>query len=145
MRISTKGRYALRMMLDLAQHRDEGYISLKDIARRQDISKNYLDQIMMLLKKSDFLRSTRGYQGGYKLAKAPAQYSVGDILRLTEGSLAPVACLDDCARDCDRSADCMTRQVWQGLEAVVQNYLDHISLQQILDQYGKSAASNFSI
>ena len=94
MKISTKGRYALRMLLDLAEHRSEGYIALKDIAERQGISKKYLEQIVPILNRSDVLKTNRGYQGGYMLAKNPSQYTVGDILRLTEGSLAPVFCPD---------------------------------------------------
>lgn len=145
MRISTKGRYALRVMLDMAEHKDDGYISLKDIAERQDISKNYLDQIMMILKKGSFFKSTRGYQGGYKLAKPPSQYSVGQILRVTEGSIAPVACLEDGGEECPRSGGCMTRQVWAGLEKVIREYLDNLTLQDILDQYGGPASLNFEI
>ena len=93
MKISTKGRYALRMMLDLAVHRSDGFIALKDIADRQNISKKYLEQIVPLLNKADLLRTNRGYQGGYALSKNPDQYTVGEILRVTEGSLCPVSCL----------------------------------------------------
>ena len=91
MKISTKGRYALRMMLDLAEHQNDGFVALKDIAERQNISKKYLEQIVPILNKADVLRTTRGFQGGYRLAKSPDKYTVGEILRLTEGSLAPVA------------------------------------------------------
>ena len=136
MRISTKGRYALRVMLDMAEHRDDGIVSLADIAKRQGISKNYLDQIMMLLKKDKFFKTTRGYQGGYKLARDPNKYSVGEILRVTEGHIAPVACLDDCGEDCDRSHGCMAMQVWSGLEEVMKDYLDNLTLQEIIDKYG---------
>lgn len=136
MRISTKGRYALRLMLDLAEHRDEGYIALKDVAARQGISKNYLDQIMILLNHARFFKTTRGYQGGYMLAKEPAAITVGDILRATEGSLAPVGCLDDCGDDCERSAECAARQVWAGLETVMNDYLDHLTLKDILTPKG---------
>ncbi|MBQ2212373.1 MAG: Rrf2 family transcriptional regulator, partial [Ruminococcus sp.] len=94
MKISTKGRYALRTLLDLAEHKNDGYIALKDIAARQNISKKYLEQIIPVLNRTEFLNANRGYQGGYKLAKEPDQYTVGDILRLTEGSITPVACLD---------------------------------------------------
>ena len=95
LKISTKGRYALRLMLDLAQNRNEGFVALKDIADRQDISKKYLEQIVPILNRAGLLKTTRGYQGGYMLAKSPSSYTVGDILRITEGSLAPVACLED--------------------------------------------------
>src|SRR5574344_1575211 len=126
MKISTKGRYALRMMLDLALHRADGYISLKDIAQRQEISKKYLEQIVPMLNKSDMLRTNRGYQGGYMLAKDPDKYTVGDILRVTEGSLAPVVCLDHLPNDCQRMDNCMTLPVWQGLYKAVTTYLDSI-------------------
>ena len=91
MKISTKGRYALRMMLDLAENQHDGYVSLKDIAARQEISKKYLEQIVAMLNKPDILKTNRGYQGGYRLAKSPDKYTVGDVLRITEGGLAPVA------------------------------------------------------
>ena len=145
MKISTKGRYALRMLLDLAEHRAEGYIALKDIAKRQDISKKYLEQIVPVLNKSEILKTNRGYQGGYMLAKDPAQYRVGDILRLTEGSLAPVACAGEKPVDCPRSADCPTLPVWQGLYRVICEYLDAITLQDILDSHIKQGADNYVI
>lgn len=145
MKISTKGRYALRVLLDLAEHREDNYIPLKDIAARQGISKNYLEQIMMILNKSNFLNTTRGYLGGYRLARTPDQYSVGDILRVTEGSLSPVACLEEYGTDCERSTECMARWVWQGLEKVQLEYLDNLSLQDILDQYNEEGVLNFSI
>ena len=134
MRVSTKGRYALRMMLDLAQHYGEGYISLKDIADRQNISKKYLDQIMMLLKGNRFFKSSRGYQGGYKLAQEPKDYTLGEILEMTEGSLSPVACLDDQGKDCGRGESCKVLNVWLGLDKAIRDYVDNITLQDILDQ-----------
>lgn len=133
MKISTKGRYALRMLLDLAQHQNDGYVALKDIAERQNISKKYLEQIVPVFNKSNILRTNRGFQGGYRLAKAPDKYTVGEILRLTEGSLAPVACLDNDPIECDRSNACPTLPVWQGLYKVINEYLDSITLQDILD------------
>lgn len=144
MKISTKGRYALRMLLDLAAHQSEGYIALKDIAERQKISKKYLEQIVPILNKSDVLKANRGYQGGYMLAKDPSQYTVGEILRLTEGSLAPVFCAE-CPGDCKRSADCPTLPVWQGLYRAISEYLDGITLQDILDDSQKRAADNYVI
>ncbi len=144
MKISTKGRYALRMLLDLALYRDKGYISLKDIAERQDISKKYLEQIVPLLNRSDILKTNRGYQGGYMLAKAPSEYTVGDILRLTEGSLAPVACLDSEHNDCPRSAECMTLYVWEGLYSLEMKYFDGITLQDIIE-HGAANGSEYSI
>lgn len=133
MKISTKGRYALRLMLDLALHQDEGFVSLKDIAQRQGISKKYLEQIVPLLNKSGVLKTIRGYQGGYMLAKKPCNYTVGDILRITEGSLAPVACLDDEVNMCSNADGCMALPVWKGLEKIINEYLDSITLQTIID------------
>lgn len=133
MKISTKGRYALRMMLDLAENGQGGFIALKDIAERQGISKKYLEQIVPILNRSDILQTNRGFQGGYRLSKAPDQYTVGMILRLTEGSLAPVACLDQPVNQCERSEECMTLPVWQGLYKAITDYLDNITLQDILD------------
>ena len=134
MRISTKGRYALRMFMDLAEHVDEGHIPLKDIAERQDISKKYLEQIVTLFNQSSMLRTTRGYQGGYRLAKAPDQYTVGQILRITESDSAPVSCLEGDINPCERSAFCPTLPVWKGLQKVIDDYLDSITLQTMLDQ-----------
>ena len=133
MKISTKGRYALRMLVDLAEHPGR-YISLKEIAERQEISKKYLEQIIQIFNKSDILRTNRGAQGGYMLVKPPAQYTVGEILRLTEGSLSPVDCVDREPVDCPRSASCATLPVWRGLSKVVNEYLDGITLQDLVDQ-----------
>lgn len=145
MKISTKGRYALRMLLDLAEHREDGYIALKDIARRQDISKKYLEQIVPILNRSDLLRTNRGNQGGYMLVKAPNQYTVGEILRLTEGDFAPVACVDKNPGECNRSAECPTLPVWQGLYKVITEYLEGITLQDILDQQEARSIDNYMI
>lgn len=133
MKISTKGRYALRFLLDLAQQKNDGFIALKDIAQRQGISKKYLEQIVPLLNRADILITNRGYQGGYMLAKDPGSYTVGDILRITEGSLAPVACLEHDTNSCPRRDSCITLPVWQGLNNVVNEYLDGITLQDIID------------
>lgn len=129
------------MLLDLAEHKDEGYIALKDIAGRQGISKKYLEQIVTLLNHSNLLRTNRGYQGGYMLAREPSQYTVGQILRVTEGGLCPVACLEDDPNQCERSGFCQTLPVWQGLEKVMNEYLDSVTLQTILDS-GKSAGAD---
>jgi Rrf2 family protein len=145
MKISTKGRYALRMMLDLAEHQGDGFIALKDIAQRQDISKKYLEQIVPLLNRSDVLRTNRGFQGGYRLAQTPEKYTVGDILRITEGSLAPVACLDQAPNECTRCQDCMTLDVWKGLGKVIDDYLDGITLQDILDRHRAKYANDYCI
>lgn len=145
MKISTKGRYALRMLLDLAEHQNDGFIALKDIAARQDISKKYLEQIVSILNKSDILQTNRGFQGGYKLAKSPDKYTVGDILRLTEGSLAPVACLESDRFNCSRGSICATLPVWQGLNRVINEYLDGITLQDILEQQQKMYSNDYCI
>ena len=134
MKVSTKGRYALRMLLDLVKHKDAGFISLKEIAERQGISKQYLEQIVALLNTSNILRANRGKQGGYMLAKEPSQITVGQVLRITEGSLAPVACLEDDINYCDRADFCITLPMWEGLDKVISEYLDGINLQSLLDQ-----------
>ena len=145
MKISTKGRYALRMMLDLAEHQNDGYVALKDIAQRQNVSKKYLEQIVPILNKSDILRTNRGFQGGYRLAKSPDKYTVGEILRVTEGSLSPVACLDREPIECERSGECPTLPVWQGLYKVINEYLDSVTLQDILNQQKERASNNYII
>ena len=132
MKISTKGRYALRMMLDLAMH-PEGFVALKDIAERQSISKKYLEQIVPMLNKAELLRTNRGYQGGYMLAKKPSEYTVGEILQVTEGSLSPVACVQYEVNDCAMADTCMTLPVWKGLYRTIQDYLYSITLQDIID------------
>lgn len=145
MKNSTKGRYALRMLLDLAEHQNDGFIALKDIAVRQNISKKYLEQIVPILNKSDFLRTNRGFQGGYQLAKSPEKYTVGEILRLTEGSLSPVACLEHDPIECERKGECATLPVWQGLYRVISEYLDGITLQDILDQQRERHSNDYVI
>lgn len=132
MKISTKGRYALRMMADLAMHQADGVVALRDIAERQNISKKYLEQIVPLLNKAELLRTNRGYQGGYSLSKPPEKYTVGEILRVTEGSLAPVACLQYDENRCDNRAECLTLPVWEGLYKVINEYLDGITLSDLI-------------
>ena len=134
MMISTKGRYALRMLVELAKRKDEGYIALKDIAESQGISKKYLEQIVAILNKPEILKKNRGYQGGYMLAQPPQAYTVGDILRITEGGLAPVACLEQDEVTCERAGYCETLFVWEGLYKAINEYLDGITLQDILDR-----------
>lgn len=145
MKISTKGRYALRMMLDLAKHQGDGYVALKDVAARQGISKKYLEQIVPILNRSDILQTNRGFQGGYRLSRTPGKYTVGEILRLTEGSLAPVACLERDPIECERSAQCATLPVWKGLYQVICEYLDSVTLQDILDQQHQQEIDDYSI
>lgn len=133
MKISTKGRYALCVMVDLAEHRQEGYVALKDIASRQNISKKYLEQIVALLNRPDILRTVRGAQGGYMLARTPDSYTVAEILKIAEGSLAPIPNLDDPA-EAAAAADAQLLPIWQGLYTVVNDYLEGITLQDILDR-----------
>lgn len=145
MKISTKGRYAIRMLLDLAKQKDGGYTALKDIAERQGISKKYLEQIVPVLNKSSVLQTNRGFQGGYRLAKSPDKYTVGMILRLTEGSLAPISCLENFPNECERSGECPTLYVWQGLYDCITDYLDNITLQDILDHEKESYSNDYVI
>ena len=145
MKISTKGRYALRMLIDLALHQQDGFIALKDIAARQNISKKYLEQIVPILNKSNILQANRGFQGGYRLVNPPCAYRVGSILRLTEGSLTPIACLDWNPEGCERRNDCMTLPMWQGLSKVIADYLDNITLQDIIDDYQARGVNNYNI
>lgn len=145
MKISTKGRYALRMLLDLAQHQNDGFIALKDIAQRQDISKKYLEQIVPILNKTDILQTNRGFQGGYKLAQSPDKYTIGMILKLTEGSLSPVPCLDQDPIQCKRSGECITLAIWQGLNKVINDYLNGITLQDVLDWQQERYSNDYMI
>ncbi|MBR6235567.1 MAG: Rrf2 family transcriptional regulator [Spirochaetales bacterium] len=133
MRISTKGRYAMCVMIDLAEHYKEGPVALKDMAARQNISKKYLEQIVSLLNRPDFLKTTRGAQGGYMLARTPDKYTVAEILKLSEGSLAPVPDLDD-PSEAAAAADYQLLPLWQGLYDVVNSYLEGVTLQDILDR-----------
>jgi Rrf2 family protein len=137
LKVSTKGRYALRMLLDLAEHRDDGFMSLKEIAEKQNISKQYLEQIVSLFSTSDMLNANRGKNGGYMLAKEPSQYTIGAILRITEGNLAPVSCLENELNKCGRAEFCKTLPMWEGLKDVINNYLDNVTLQDILDKAHK--------
>ena len=134
MKISTRGRYALRFMIDLAQHDSSEYIALKDISKRQDISIKYLEQITSLLSKFGLLQSVRGPQGGYKLAKRPCDYTIGEILRITEGDLSPVACLSQPVNTCPRASDCATLPMWEGLSKVINDYLDNKTLEDLVNQ-----------
>ena len=134
MLISTTGRYALRVMIDLAEHQGEGYIPLKEIARRQEISEKYLESIIKLLVKARLLSGVRGKGGGYQLTRLPEHYTVDTILRLTEDSLAPVSCLDDAAAPCPRAAECRTLPLWQGLDKVIRDYLTGITLSDLMQQ-----------
>ena len=128
MKISTRGRYAIRVMLDLAEHNTGEYIPLMDIAKRQEISEKYLEAIVSTLSKNGYVLALRGKGGGYRLAKSPEEYTVGSILKLAEGSLAPVACLDDEPNQCPRAAECKTLKMWEGLYQMIEDYFDGITL-----------------
>ena len=134
MLISTKGRYALRVMIDLAEHQSEEFISLKEIAQRQEISEKYLESIIRILVKAKVVESLRGKGGGYRLRKAPEQYTVDSILRLTEESLAPVTCLESNAEACSRSGGYRTLALWQGLDKVIREYLESVTIADLADQ-----------
>ena len=134
MLISTKGRYALRGMIDLAEHQTDAFISLKGIAQRQEISDKYLESIIRMLVKARVLESLRGKGGGYKLRKAPEAYTVGSILRLTEESLAPVSCLEPGADACPKAGKCRTLPLWQGLDKVISEYLDSVTVADLMEQ-----------
>lgn len=145
MKISTKGRYAIRVMLDLAANNTGEYIALKDVAKRQDITLKYLEQVINLLKRAGLVISYRGNNGGYMLSKAPADYKVGDILRAAEGSLAPIACLDTGEVICDRAAICPTLNFWKGLDKTVNDYVDSYTLQDLLDEQNSLGANDYCI
>jgi Rrf2 family protein len=144
MKVSTKGQYALRVMLDFAEHINDGYIRLREVADRQGISKTYLEQIMVLLNKADFFNTVRGYQGGYQLNRPANKYTIGDILRITEGSISPVEPLA-LAEASDRRVGVMAQDVWDGLEKVMKEYLDYLTLQDILDAHRDDNAWDFVI
>lgn len=132
MRISTKGRYALRLMLDLALNEKGEPVKLKEIAARQDISEKYLEQIISAFNKADYVNSIRGAKGGYVLAKQPQEYTVGMILRLIEGSLSPVECLDD-SENCNRNGQCVTQKVWKKIDDAIKDVVDNITLQDLVE------------
>lgn len=133
MKISTKGRYALRLMLDIALYGEEAPVRMKDTASRQDISVKYLEQIVSLLVKAGYLKSIRGPQGGYQLMYPAGEYTVGMILRVTEGSLAPVSCLEGDRNGCERSAGCVTLRIWRELKDAVDGVVEKYTLQDLVD------------
>ena len=144
MKISTKGRYALRLMLDIVQHNDGEPVRGKDIAARQEISVKYLEQIVSILVRAGYLKSIRGPQGGYRLMRQPGEYTVGSILRLTEGSLAPVECLDSEINDCPRSETCVTLRLWKELDQAIKGVVDQYTLEDLKD-WSEEAGNNFVI
>ena len=146
MKLSTKGRYGVKAMLDLALHNSEGQISLKSIAERQNISENYLEQLFASLRKAEIVKSIRGSQGGYNLAHEPKNISVGDILRALEGSLAPVDCVSDIDPvKCERSEACVTKVIWEKIRDGVNSVVDSISLENLIEEHQKSKGTeNFT-
>ena len=132
MKISTKGRYALRLMCDIAMNQNGNPIPLKEIAERQNISVKYLEQIVIILSRAGFLKSIRGAQGGYKLVNSPDYYTVGMVLRLTEGSIAPVSCLDDEINNCPRVNECQTLFVWENIYKAICDVVDNITIQDMI-------------
>lgn len=130
--VSTKGRYALRVMVELAQHQGDGYVPLNVIAERQDISEKYLESILKVLVQDKLLTGLRGRGGGYRLTKVPKDYTLGEILRLTEGSLAPVACTEEGEHDCPRKESCPSHPVWQKLDNMINEFFDGITLADLI-------------
>ena len=130
--VSTRGRYALRVLVDMAEHSDEERIPLKEVAERQQISQKYIEAIMTLLSKNGFVDAVHGKGGGYKLNRSPEEYKVGDILRLTEGTLAPVACLEQNAKPCERESKCRTLKMWSKLDELIEGYLDSVSIADLM-------------
>lgn len=138
--ISSKGRYALRVMVDLAEHGGDGYVSMRDVARRQEISDKYAGQIMTLLSRAGLVDGVTGKGGGYRLTRRPEEYPLGEILRLTEGSLAPVACLDCGSDPCARAGSCRTRPLWERLDALICGYLYQVTLADLLSAPGSDSS-----
>ena len=134
MMISSRGRYALRVMIDLAEHSGGAYLPMKEVALRQDISLKYLEKIMPLLVAAKLVEGIHGKGGGYRLTRSPEQYSVGEILRLTEGDLAPVACLECNAQQCARTADCRTLPMWSELNRRINEYLNSVTIADLMKQ-----------
>lgn len=132
MLISTRGRYALRVLIDLAEHTGGGYIPLRDIVKRQDISQKYVESIMTMLSKNNLVEGVHGKGGGYRLNREPDEYSVAEILKITEGTLAPVTCLEEGAKPCPRAAECRTLPMWDKLNAMITDYLDSVSLADLM-------------
>ncbi|MGW8115100.1 RrF2 family transcriptional regulator [Caproicibacterium sp. NSD3] len=134
MMISTRGRYALRVMVDLAEHTGEGFVPLKEIAERQEISEKYLESIIAILSRNQYLIGMRGKGGGYKLARAPEEYTIGSILQETEGNLAPVACLSGSQNECSRKEICRTLPMWEKLDTLVHDFFEGITLKDLVQQ-----------
>lgn len=134
MKISTKGRYALRMIVDMVQNQRMGPVALKDISERQNVSKKYLEQIALVLSQANVLQGTRGHQGGYRMLADPKAITVYEVLQITEGSMHPVACLDNEPNDCERCNGCETLYIWEGLDQVIRDYLSSMTIQDVIDR-----------
>lgn len=145
MKISTKGRYALRFMIDLALYGKDRYLSLKDISIRQDVSLKYLEQIASTLGKAGLIQSVRGSRGGYRLAREPQAYTVGDILRPIEGNFACVSCLENSPNTCERYGACATVHFWEGLHKTIVNYMDSVTLDDLIEKESISSSDNYVI
>lgn len=140
MMISTRGRYALRVMIDLAENQTNGYIPMKDVAARQGVSLKYIEQIVPVLAKNRYVEGVHGKGGGYRLTREPGEYRVGDILRLTEGGLAPVACLECGVEPCERAKECRTLEMWTKFHGMINDYFDGITLADLMRQNEASTA-----
>ena len=134
MMVSTRGRYALRVMIDLAEHQNGGYIPMKDVAARQDISLKYIEKIMPVLSKNDLVEGVHGKGGGYRLKRAPDRYNVWEILQLTEGDLAPVSCMERDAVPCEHIDDCRTFTMWKNLSDMISDYFENITIADLMQQ-----------
>lgn len=145
MKISTKGRYALRIMIDLALHNDGQYVPVKDISTRQGVSLKYIEQIITPLNHAGYLKSVRGNRGGYMLSRQPSDYTVGMILRCVEGSLTPVSCLDDGVNSCPRSSVCLTLPLWHKLNDAINSVVDTMTLQDLLDGCPQANSENYMV
>ena len=143
MKISTKGRYAIRVILDLSEHNTGEYIPLNDIAKRQEISEKYLETIVSILVKNELLTALRGKGGGYKLIKEPGEYTIASILKVTEGSFAPVACLEHQPNRCGRAAYCKTLKMWTDLQKLIEDYFENITILDLMTN--ASGADNYMI
>lgn len=145
MKVSTKGRYAIRFMLDLATHNTGNPVRIKDVAERQQISDKYLEQVVSTLNKAGFVRSVRGPQGGYTLAREPKDYTMGEILRLTEGDMAPVACLAEDSNTCERADACVTLHFWKRLDQAISDVIDKTTLEDLVEEEQKNASDYYVI
>lgn len=143
--ISTKGRYALRLMIDIAIYEEKGYVSLKDSSSREDLSIKYLEQVASILTRAGLILSFRGNNGGYKLSRKPKDYKIGEILRAAEGSLAPVACLECSSNYCNRKDICTTIDFWDGFNKVINDYVDNITLEDLVDKAKGKLSNDYSI